>query len=103
MLATGTFPDPDRFTTDFAALSPALVDHLADRGVVLVGIDTPSVDLFESKDLPTHAALVRRDMRWLEGIVLAHVEPGSYELVALPLRLVGFEASPVRAVLVQAD
>ncbi len=103
LLATGTYPDPDQFTTDFAALAPALVEHLADSGVTLIGIDTPSVDLFESTDLPTHATLVRLGVRWLEGIVLAHVEPGRYDLVALPLRLVGFEASPVRAVLVKLD
>lgn len=96
---TGTFPDPDRWNTDFAALSPELVEHLADHGVRLVGIDTPSVDLFDSKDLPTHAACVRRDVRNLEGIVLTDVPDGRYELVALPLRLVGFDASPVRAVL----
>ena len=96
---TGTYPDPDTFTTDFAALSPELIAHLAGQGVVLIGIDTPSVDLFASKDLPSHATLVQFGLRWLEGLVLDHVEPGTYELVALPLRLVGFDASPVRAVL----
>jgi arylformamidase len=99
LLATGTFPDPDRFETDFASLSPDLVHMLADEGVVLVGIDTPSVDPFDSTDLPTHAALVARDVRNLEGLVLDGVPPGRYELVALPLRLAGFDASPVRAVL----
>jgi arylformamidase len=99
LLHTGTFPDPERWNTDFAALSPALVEHLADRGVRLIGIDTPSVDRFSSKDLPAHAACVRRDVRNLEGIVLDHVPAGRYELIALPLRLVGFDASPVRAVL----
>lgn len=99
LFRTGTFPDPDRWNTDFAALSPALVEHLASRGVRLVGIDTPSVDLFSSKDLPAHAACVRHDVRNLEGIVLDEVPEGHYELIALPLRLVGFDASPVRAVL----
>ncbi len=99
LLHTGTFPDPDRWTDDFAALSPALVAHLAGRGVLLVGIDTPSVDLFASKDLPAHAACVAHGMRVLEGIVLDDVYDGVYELIALPLRLEGFDASPVRAVL----
>ena len=65
----------------------------------LVGIDTPSVDLFDSKDLPAHKAFLRCDMAILEGLVLAEVPPGLYELIALPLKLVGFDASPVRAVL----
>src|SRR5262245_16257447 len=99
LLATGTFPDPQTFSTDFAALAPALVDFLAERGVRLVGIDTPSVDLFDSKDLPAHQACLRHDVAILEGLVLASVPPGVYELIALPLRLEGFDASPVRAVL----
>jgi arylformamidase len=96
---TGTFPDPTVFNEDFAALEPELVRWLNDRGVRLVGIDTPSVDLFESKDLPAHRAFLERDMAILEGLVLTGVPEGLYELIALPLRLVGFDASPVRAVL----
>jgi arylformamidase len=99
LLATGTYPDPETFNTDFAALSPDLVESLHARGVRLVGIDTPSVDLFDSKDLPAHRACLRRDVAILEGLVLAGVPEGRYELIALPLPLVGFDASPVRAVL----
>lgn len=99
LLATGTYPDPNNFNDDFAALEPALVDHLHAHGVRLVGIDTPSVDLKESKDLPAHQAILRHDMAILEGIVLADVPDGFYELIALPLKLVEFDASPVRAVL----
>lgn len=99
LLHTGTFPDPDAFNTDFAALSPELVEHLADEGVVLVGIDTPSVDPFDSKALESHQAIARHDMSVLEGIVLDHVPPGAYTLIALPLKLVGADASPVRAAL----
>ena len=95
----GTYPDPNRFVEDFAALAPELVDFLHERGVRLVGIDTPSVDLFDSKDLPAHRRFLVHDMAILEGLVLAGVPPGRYELIALPLRLVGFDASPVRAVL----
>lgn len=99
LIATGTFPDATEFRTDFAALTPALVQHLASRGVRLVGVDTPSVDRFDSKDLPVHRACLAREVAILEGLVLAAVPPGLYELIALPLRLVGFDASPVRAVL----
>ena len=99
LIATGTFPDPARFRTDFAALDPGAVEHLARRGVRLVGIDTPSVDRFDSKDLPAHRACLAHDLAILEGLVLDGVPEGVYELIALPLRLAGFDASPVRAVL----
>jgi len=99
LFATGTYPNPQNWNTDFAALSVELIDFLHDRGVVTVGIDTPSVDLFESKDLPAHKAILRCDMAILEGLLLKDVPEGTYELIALPLPLVGFDASPVRAVL----
>ncbi len=100
LFKTGTFPDPDAFNTDFASLSPELVDHLAAHGVRLVGLDTPSVDLFDDGALLSHQAIARHDMAILEGVVLDHVQPGRYTLVALPLKLEGADASPVRAVLV---
>ena len=103
LFATGTYPDPQNWNADFAALSVELIDLLHDRGVITVGIDTPSVDLFESKDLPAHKALLRHDMAILEGLALKDVPEGTYELVALPLPLVGFDASPVRAVLIKSD
>jgi arylformamidase len=99
LLATGTFPDPDQFREDFAALSPELVEFLHGQRVRLVGIDTPSVDLFDSQDLPAHRRFLRCGMAILEGLVLAGVPEGLYELIALPLKLVGFDASPVRAIL----
>lgn len=103
LLRTDTFPDPNDWNTDFAALSPALVDHLADQGVVLVGLDTPSVDLFDDKVLLSHTAIHRRDLSILEGVVLTAVPPGLYTLVALPLNIPGADASPVRAVLIEGD
>lgn len=99
LFATGTFPDPENWNGDFAGLSVELIDLLHDRGVITVGIDTPSVDLFESKDLPSHKAMLRHNMSILEGLVLKDVPEGTYELIALPLSLVGFDASPVRAIL----
>jgi arylformamidase len=99
LLATGTFPDPNRFNRDFAALEPALVEHLHERGVRLVGVDTPSVDPFDANLLPAHQAFFEHDLAILEGLVLDGVPEGLYELIALPLRLAGFDASPVRAIL----
>lgn len=99
ILVTGTFPDPDAFTPDFAALSPQLVDWLHERGVRLIGIDTPSVDLFDDRALLAHSRCLAHDIAILEGLAVSQVPDGLYELIALPLRLVGFDASPVRAVL----
>lgn len=99
LLRTDTFADPSDWNTDFAALSPEFVDFLHAHGVRLVGIDTPSVDLMEDKLLESHQRIAQYDMAILEGIVLREVPEGDYELIALPLRLVGFDASPVRAVL----
>jgi arylformamidase len=99
LFATGTFPDAEQFNTDFAALSPELVERLHEQGVQLIGIDTPSVDLFDSSDLPSHQMFMKYDMAILEGLALDGVPEGVYELIALPLRLVGFDASPVRAIL----
>jgi arylformamidase len=99
LIDTGMSADPGRFPEDFAALSPELVAWLHAKGVRLVGMDTPSVDPFCSKDLPAHKTFLRHDMAILEGLLLKDVPEGVYELIALPLRLVGFDASPVRAVL----
>jgi arylformamidase len=103
LIATGTYPDPRAFSTDFAAIEPSLVEALHQCGVRLIGIDTPSVDLFDSKDLPTHQTFVRLNIAILEGLVLTSVPEGRYELIALPLRLVGYDASPIRAVLRSLD
>lgn len=99
LVATGSYPDPTRWTDEFLALDPAAVRRLAEVGVRTVGVDTPSVDLAASKDLPAHATFLRHDVTILEGLVLDGVPEGDYELIALPLKLVGFDASPVRAVL----
>jgi arylformamidase len=99
LLATGTFPDPTRFNEDFAALSPSLIDFLDEHGVRLIGVDTPSVDPFHSSELPAHNTFLKHDLAILEGLVLDGIPAGIYELIALPLRLVGFDASPVRAIL----
>ena len=100
-MKTGTFHDRERFTDDFAGLDPSLAAELAARGVVLVGIDTPSVDPYEDEAFEAHRALVRGRRRVARGARPgARPRPGCYELVALPLRIEGGDGSPVRAVLV---
>ena len=83
----------------FTAYAPEAVDWLAARGVKLIGIDTPSVDPADSKALDSHQQLRRHDLRVLENLVLDEVPAGDYELIALPLKLQGACASPVRAIL----
>lgn len=99
LIATGTYPNPEQWTEHFASLEPELVRWLDGRGVRLVGVDTPSVDRATSKDLPAHAEFLAHDMAIIEGLVLRDVPEGRYHLVALPLRIEGADASPVRAVL----
>ncbi|MGU7781658.1 arylformamidase [Burkholderia sp. PU8-34] len=84
---------------EFCAVAPATIDLLAERGVKLIGIDTPSLDPQESKTMDAHHRVRAHRMAILEGIVLDDVPPGDYELIALPLKLATLDASPVRAVL----
>ena len=88
----------DRWPKTFTAVSAQAIRALCAHGVVLVGIDSPSLDPETSKTMDAHLA-VPADMRILEGLVLDHVPPGDYELIALPLPLAGLDASPVRAIL----
>lgn len=89
----------DRWVSDFTAIAPATIAHLAAAGVVLIGTDAPSLDPENSQEMAAHQAVLAADMRILEGLVLDDVPPGPYELIALPLPIAGADASPVRAVL----
>ncbi|MCB2154329.1 cyclase family protein [bacterium] len=99
LLKTCTYRPTPPFQKDFVALSPELIDRLAGLEVKLVGLDAPSVDPFGDGELRSHHRLVHHGMIGLEGLVLKHVPPGDYELIAVPLRLAGRDGSPVRAIL----
>ncbi len=99
LLRTGCIKDRTAFPDPLTCLTVELVGHLAAAGIVLVGLDSPSFDRFDSKDLPVHKALYAAGIANLENLALAGVPPGRYELIALPLKLKGRDASPVRAVL----
>lgn len=98
LLITDTF-DQKIWNENFAYLSVELIDFLAKKGVLLIGIDTPSVDHFHSKDFQAHRRCFHHSISILEQLALTHIQTGLYELIALPLKLHGFEASPVRAIL----
>jgi arylformamidase len=91
--------DPMLWPTGFRALAAEAIEQLAARGTRLIGVDVPSVDPETSKELPSHMACNRHDIRIVENLMLADVAPGDYELIALPLKLQGLDAAPVRAVL----
>ncbi|CAM2066166.1 Cyclase family protein [Sulfidibacter corallicola] len=103
LFRTDSFPDPDNWNSDFNSLSPELVIWLAERGVVLVGIDTPSIDPETSQALESHQMVYQKDLAVLEGIVLGEVAPGRYILLAQPLKLRDADAGPVRALLLPFD
>ena len=99
LLRTGAWPDGSCFPERIPTLAPNVPAWLGARGVRLLGLDIPSVDTIESQDLPIHHALAAAGVHILESLDLSGVPPGSYELIALPLRVVGGDAAPVRAVL----
>ena len=87
------------FDTQLTAFDPTCVQHLADLGVRLIGTDSASIDPADSKALPSHQVIRQRGLRVLENLLLDDVPEGDYELIALPLKLMTADASPVRAVL----
>jgi arylformamidase len=89
----------DHFDTTLPAFAPETVRHLAELGVLLIGIDSASIDPADSKALDSHQVIRQRGLRVLENLLLDDVPEGDYELIALPLKLTSACASPVRAIL----
>jgi arylformamidase len=99
LLRTNAWQDHTRFPESIPVLAPEVPAVLGEKGIVLLGLDVPSVDALDSKTLPNHRALGRAGVHILESLDLRQVPEGLFELFALPLRLVGADGSPVRAVL----
>ncbi|MCA9938316.1 MAG: cyclase family protein [Anaerolineales bacterium] len=95
--------DPTRFPDAFVYPSPELAAYLGQQGIILFGSDAPSMDDAHSTDMPGHNALLRHGIAILEGLMLADVPDGVYELAALPLKIEGGDGSPVRAALKTID
>lgn len=93
--------DATAFEADYAYIATDLASYLGQCGVKLVGLDTPSVDHIKAKALDTHKILDSYGMVWLENLDLSNVQAGIYQLIALPLKFMELEASPVRAVLLK--
>jgi arylformamidase len=99
LIRTDSSPLEEPIGDGFAGLAVELVAWLAEAGVDLIGVDTPSVDPFSSNGLAAHHALLAHDLTWIEGLWLASAEPGRYDLIALPLALTGAEAAPIRVLI----
>ena len=99
LLRTGGWSDHRRFPQQIPVLTSDVPPWLGDQGVKLLGLDVPSVDQIDSKDLPIHHALFENGISILESLDLTEPDEGEYELIAMPLRIVGGDGSPVRAVL----
>jgi len=95
---SGQLKSPE-FQEDFVYLAPAAAAHLVQAGIKLVGIDYLSVEKFQSPDFATHHALLGAGVVIVEGLDLSEADPGQYDMVCLPLRMVGADGSPARVVL----
>jgi arylformamidase len=93
---------PEEFVSDFPPLTPEAAEALVQSGLRLYGTDAPSVDPVDSAGMAAHRALGAAGLPILENLDLSRVEPGDYDLLALPVKLAGAEAAPVRAVLLPA-
>jgi len=89
----------ETWDSDFRALHADTIHALAAAGCRLVGVDSASLDPETSKTMDAHHAVHRHGLRILEGLVFDDVPDGAYELIALPLKIAGADAAPVRAVL----
>lgn len=99
LFATSTFDYTQPFSEEFAAFDPDFFEFMAKNKIITVGIDGPSVDLYKAQTLPCHQLAYKYDIALLENLDLDKVPEGLYELIALPLKIKGFDASPVRAIL----
>jgi arylformamidase len=103
LFKTGAWKDLHSFPETIPPIRPELAPFLKEKGIHLIGVDLPSVDELDSKEMEAHHALAENDILILEGIVLNDVDPGYYELYAMPLALRDGDGSPVRAVLIDRE
>ncbi len=87
------------FPSNITFIDTGVAENLSKKGVKLIGVDVPSVDPLDSKELTAHHELTLHDVHILEGLVLDQVQEGLYDLIALPLPIKDSDGSPVRAVI----
>jgi len=99
LLKTGVWKDSKVFPDWIPVIAPNVPEWLRARQVKLIGLDLPSVDSIDAKKLVNHYALAAANVAIVESLDLSEVEPGTYHFSALPLRISGGDAGPVRAIL----
>ncbi|MGP4059261.1 arylformamidase [Halobacillus sp. H74] len=99
LFKTNSWKDRSKFPETYTVIGEDMGPFLHEKGINLIGVDTPSVDPETSKKLLGHHSLYNHDILILEGLQLAHVTPDIYELMAFPLKMEEADGSPVRAVL----
>ncbi len=87
------------FQSDYAGVTESGATHLVEHGIKVVGVDYLSVECFKQPGAPAHHALLGSGVIVIEGLNLRDVEPGVYEMICLPLRVVGSDGAPARVVL----
>lgn len=99
LLKTKKVTNVQQFPNTIPLLRKNIGEFLQEKGIFLLGLDIPSVDDIESKELPIHHTLYQHGVYILENLYLQDVHAGEYEMIALPLKILGADGSPVRAVL----
>lgn len=102
LFATDSYLNPNQWKDDFISLSVELIRYLSKKNVLTLGVDTPSIDPAHSKELEAHKEAFKKNITILEGLCLKNVPEGTYQLIALPLKIKKGEASPVRALLISS-
>lgn len=101
LLKTGVWRDSKIFPEWIPVIASDVAEWLGKRKVKLLGLDLPSVDSIDAKVLVNHHALAAADVAIVESLDLSEVSAGTYHFSALPLRIAGGDAAPVRAILWQ--
>ncbi|MGE7881618.1 arylformamidase [Bacillus sp. NPDC094077] len=99
LLRTSSHGKAEEFPDVIPYLHADIAPFLSEKGIRLIGVDVPSVDPLDDKELAAHHQLFKHGIHILENVVLDHVADGDYELIALPLALTDADGSPVRAVI----
>jgi arylformamidase len=90
----------DNFQNDFVYLTPSGAKTLINKGIQLIGIDYLSIASFQD-GAPTHRVLLENEVVILEGLNLSDIQPGIYEMICLPLNLIGTDGAPARVILIE--
>jgi arylformamidase len=101
LIKTNSWNSNSHWKNRFKTISPYSIDFFSRKKVIMVGIDTPSVDSTTSKSLKTHKTIFQNNLSILECLSLKFIKAGMYSIIAFPLKILDGDASPVRAILLK--